>query len=301
MFRKKSKKRKNFIIALVVLALLICFLVGLKYRSSTPTSENIAQPVSANVVLTSPTPAPTPSPTPFPTKEPKELTVSEVLADPYPELYGDNPSQQFDPKEDKIVYLTFDDGPSGSTPALLEVLKEEGAPATFFITETRFPHLLQQIYQDGHTLGVHTHSHDYNYVYWTKDSFLADFSRCYHTIWDATGYRPRIFRFPGGSVNSYNRDLIWDLVTEMEGRGFVYYDWNVTSEDASTAKTYEEQFDALIAHSGTKSRIIALLHDTAKNNEISLVVREYIRYMKERGYRFAALDSSVAPIQFSLP
>ena len=167
--------------------------------------------------------------------------------------------------------------------------------------EDGFPEILKQAYEDGHTLGVHTNSHVYKQIYQSKASYLADFSRCYHNIWNTTGYRPRIFRFPGGSVNSYNRHLIWDLVTEMESRGFVYYDWNVTSEDASSAKTYEEQLDALMLYSENKNRIIALLHDTDKNPWINQVVKDYIHLMREKGYQFKALDPSVKPIHFPMP
>lgn len=290
-----NQQKNNWMIA-VCLLLLVCFLAGAElFSQRTTPNEN------TKVNATESIPAPTPSPTPFPTKEPAVISIPEIPEDPYPELYGDNPNQEFAPPEENVVYLTFDDGPSNSTPALLEVLKEEGVPATFFIMEDDFPELLKQIYEDGHTLGVHTHSHDYSYVYWTKEAFLADFCRSYCNIWDATGYRPRIFRFPGGSVNSYNRHLVWDLVTEMERRGFVYYDWNVTSEDASSAKIYEDQINALITYSQYKPRIIALLHDTDKNPWIAQVVKDYIHYMRERGYQFKALDSSVKPIHFPLP
>ncbi len=301
--QNSSNRNQNLIIC-VVLLLLVCFLSGAEIFWNSPEKTTETVTVSAEPAPSaapSGTPSATPSPTPFPTNEPEKLSVSQDPSDPYPDLYGDNPDQQFVTGEEGVVYLTFDDGPSDSTPALLNVLKEEGVPATFFIASDKRPDLLKQIYDDGHSIGVHTYSHDYHYVYWTKSAYLADFSRCYYAIWDATGYRTRIFRFPGGSVNSYNRHLVWDLVTEMNNRGFVYYDWNVTSEDASTAKTYEEQLDNLITQSENKKRVIALMHDTKKNSDISLVVKDYITHMKEKGYRFAALNSSVEPIHFPMP
>lgn len=301
-----KNKNRNRIIA-VVLVLFVCFLSGAEIFLSTPhktTDSVIASAEPTPTVTPAVTTTATPSPTPFPTKEPEEIPASQDPQDPqdpYPDMYGDNPTQQFAPPEEAMVYLTFDDGPSSSTPALLEVLKEEGVPATFFIASNKHPDLIKQIYEDGHALGVHTYTHEYDYVYWHKDAFLADFARCYLTILDATGYRPHIFRFPGGSVNSYNKHLIWDLVTEMEGRGFVYFDWNVTSEDASTAKTYEEQLENLITQSENKKRVIALMHDSKKNDQISQVVKDYILHMKGKGYRFASLDTSVEPIHFPMP
>ena len=294
MSRKPPVYSKYNWLILTVLILSVCFFAGAEIWMTPPIQNAEPLPVAAE-------PTPSPAPTLFPKKEPQEITVSPIPNDPYPELYADNPNQEFAPLEAQMIYLTFDDGPSHSTPALLEMLKEEGVAATFFIFEDDFPQYLRQIYEDGHTIGIHTHSHDYSYVYWNQEAFLADFARNYLTIWDATGYRPRIFRFPGGSVNSHNRHLIRDLVSEMERRGFVYYDWNVTSEDASNAKTYEEQLDALLKYSENKSRIIALMHDTDKNPWIADLVREYIHIMREKGYRFASLDSSVAPIHFPLP
>ena len=168
-----NQQKNNWMIA-VCLLLLVCFLAGAElFSQGTTPNEN------TKVNATESIPTPTPSPTPFPTKEPAVISIPEIPEDPYPELYGDNPNQEFAPPEENVVYLTFDDGPSNSTPALLEVLKEEGVPATFFIMEDDFPELLKQIYEDGHTLGVHTHSHDYSYVYWTKEAFLADFCRSY--------------------------------------------------------------------------------------------------------------------------
>ena len=308
----KTPPRKLYWMIAVLLLLFVCFLTAMVQCLKLPPNGEAVTVISADAsphahTPEEPTPEPslspvqTPSHTPFPTAEPKELLVSSIPDDPYPELYGDNPNQEFDVSEEYTIYLTFDDGPSGSTPALLDVLREECVPATFFILEDKYPEILRQAYKDGHTLGVHSDSHTYQYVYWNMESFLADFSRSYHNIWSATGYRPRIFRFPGGSVNSYNRHLIWDLVTEMEGRGFVYHDWNVTSEDASSAKTYEEQLEALLKYSEKKTRIIALMHDTDKNPWIAELVREYIHIMKDRGYRFEALSSRVEPIHFTMP
>ena len=298
MSQNSPKPRNQNPVIAVVLILLVCFLSGAESLLIPPQKE---EPVTTVVATVSPEIAPTPSPTPFPTQKPKQLMGSDTPQDPYPELYGDNPTQEFAPPKENVVYLTFDDGPSTSTPALLEVLKQEGVPATFFIHEDDFPEILKQIFEDGHTLGIHTHSHIYEYVYWNKSAFLADFSRCFHNIRNATGYTPRIFRFPGGSVNSYNRHLIWELVTEMEQRGFVYYDWNVTSEDASTAKTCEQQLENLMTQSEKKNRIIALMHDTGKNPWIAQVVENYIHHMKDRGFTFASLDSSVQPIHFPMP
>ncbi len=281
----------------ITLVLCICFLIGLESFLPFFQPEKQVSQVEAEAT---PSPAPTPIATPVPTPTLMPIVETKLPSDPYPDLYGDNPTQAFLPPEEKTVYLTFDDGPSAVTEDLLKVLKQEEAHATFFATgdNTKKQELLRQILFDGHAIGVHTYTHDYSYVYWKKSAFLADFCRQYYAVWDATGYRPRIFRFPGGSVNSYNRHLYEDLISEMEGRGFVYYDWNVTSEDAKGVTDPEKQLEELLNQSQNKTRIIALLHDTSKNPEISWTVQEYIRKMKEAGYTFKALDSQVQPIHF---
>ena len=307
----ETNKSQSSILIGAVLILCICFLIVMEslIPDNPPVNEPITEPVdtvAAEAVPTatvSPTPTPTPTPIPVPivpTPEPKPISETTIPADPYPELYGDNPGQVFLPPEEKTIYLTFDDGPSSVTESLLDALYQEQVPATFFVMgdSTQKRELLRRILAEGHTIGIHTYTHDYRYLYWNKDAFLADFCRQYYAVWDATGYRPRIFRFPGGSVNSYNAHLYRDLIAEMEGRGFVYYDWNVTSEDAAGAEHPEEQLAELLSQSQNKSRIIALLHDTNKNPEIATTVTEYIRLMKEAGYQFKRLDSSVEPKHF---
>lgn len=287
-----NPKRNSFLIG-ITLVLCICFLISLEsfLPFFQPVNE-ISQAEAEEI--------PAPSPTPVPTPIPKPIIEATLPSDPYPDLYGDNPTQAFLPPEERMVYLTFDDGPSSATEDLLKVLKQEEVSATFFVTgdSTKKQELLRQILFDGHTIGIHTYTHDYSYVYWKKSAFLADFCRQYYAVWDATGYRPRIFRFPGGSVNSYNRHLYEDLIAEMESRGFVYYDWNVTSEDAKGVTDPQKQLNELLTQSQNKKRIIALLHDTPKNPEISWTVQEYIRNMKEAGYTFKSLDSQVQPIHF---
>ncbi|MBQ7950694.1 MAG: polysaccharide deacetylase [Clostridia bacterium] len=294
-----------------ILILCICFLVTMeafipekkpvKMPVSEPVDIVVAEAVPTATVSPIPTLTPTPTPVPIvPTPEPKPLSETVMPSDPYPELYGDNPGQIFLPPEEKTVYLTFDDGPSAVTESLLDALYQEQVPATFFVMgdTPQKREILKRILAEGHTIGVHTYTHDYHYLYWNKDAFLADFCRQYYAVWDATGYRPRIFRFPGGSVNSYNTHLYRELIAEMEGRGFVYYDWNVTSEDAAGVEHPEEQLQELLGQSQNKSRIIALLHDTKKNPHIATTVTEYIRFMKEAGYQFKRLDSSVEPKHF---
>ena len=105
------------------------------------------------------------------------------------------------------VYLTFDDGPSSRTSEILDILKKENIKATFFVIGKegeKEPEIMRRIVEEGHTLGIHTYSHVYTNVYASVESYLEDFNRTYELIYEATGLKTEIFRFPGGSINKYN-------------------------------------------------------------------------------------------------
>ena len=140
------------------------------------------------------------------------------------------------------MYLTFDDGPSARTLEILDILKEYNIKATFFILSDEKEtsrDIVKRIYDEGHSIGVHSSSHAYEKIYKSVDHFLSDFEICLEYIKDITGEAPNIFRFPGGSVNSYNKDICKELTDEMTRRGFTYFDWNVSGEDAT--KNYSEK------------------------------------------------------------
>lgn len=131
---------------------------------------------------------------------------------------------------DNAVYLTFDDGPSARTDEILEILDKYGVKATFFVVganEEGDLERMQKIVAAGHTLAIHSYSHDYKKIYASVEAYLEDFNQMFCQIYEATGVKPQIFRFPGGSVNSYNVGIHQQLIAEMTRRGFVYFDWNV--------------------------------------------------------------------------
>ena len=103
--------------------------------------------------------------------------------------------------------MTFDDGPSTRTDEVLAVLARENIKATFFVvgqtSETNLQRI-RDIVNQGHTIAMHSYSHDYTKIYASVEAFLDDMYRVFSQIRDATGVAPTFFRFPGRSVNSYN-------------------------------------------------------------------------------------------------
>ena len=152
---------------------------------------------------------------------------------------------------DKVIYLTFDDGPSQYTAQLLDVLDKYGVKATFFVVNTGYTDLIADEYKRGHTVAVHTACHDYDTVYASEDAYFADFAKMQQIIADKTGgYGTTMFRFPGGSSNTvsrFNPGIMTRLTQDATARGLQYYDWNVSSGDAgettSTDQVYQNVID----------------------------------------------------------
>ena len=184
----------------------------------------------------------------------------------YPQLYAEYP-ESFG-EDTKTVYLTFDDGPSDNTLMILSILRKYDIKATFFMsgsTTEKGKAIMEQVAAEGHAIGVHSYSHDYEKIYESVDSYLDDFNNTYNIIKDATGVSPNIFRFAGGSYNDYNHEVYDELVAEMTRRGFVYYDWNVSAQDAVVKPTWTYIYNNVLdgVKANTSNRQIILMHDSA--------------------------------------
>lgn len=219
----------------------------------------------------------------------------------YPDFYAPQ-TYSANSAPNKTAYLTFDDGPSGNTDIILQTLQEENVKATFFVVGTDDAGNLarmRRIVQEGHTIGMHSYSHSYKKIYASVEAFLKDMYQVFNLIKDTTGVTPTCFRFPGGSINSYNKAVYKDIKAEMIRRGFVPYDWNVSSGDASTTKYTPEQLTGYVLNGiGSKSRIIVLMHDSSSKENTAQAVRQIIIGIREKGFIFAPLDYQTKPILF---
>ncbi len=215
--------------------------------------------------------------------------------DPYPGLYADK-----DGEEEKYVYLTFDDGPSDLTPKVLDLLDQYGAKATFFVVKKNnedCAEYLSQIVERGHTLALHSASHDYHRIYQSLDAFLSDYEQVYDWVYEETGYSPSLFRFPGGSNNG-SSSVGYSIIAEMERRGFTYFDWNVSSGDGSNLTTTENIIDNICSNVGNVDTPVVLMHDGKGKAATLAALPEVLEYLDSNGYTFRALDDSVEPVQF---
>jgi len=195
----------------------------------------------------------------------------------------------------KVIYLTFDDGPSQHTERLLDVLKKYGVRATFFVVNTKFIDITKRIAAEGHTLALHTNSHVYKSIYASEDAYFQDLYAIRDTVKKLTGQEPDIIRFPGGSsngVSSFNPGVMTRLTKRVEEEGFSYFDWTVDSKDTGGAKTPEAVFrnvaegilDAKQNHS------IILQHDI-KGYSVD-AVESIILWGLAQGYTFLPMDEN---------
>ena len=198
-----------------------------------------------------------------------------------------------------VIYLTFDDGPSSTiTPKVLDILKKEKIKATFFILNYSKSNekYVKRIVKEGHTIGIHGYSHEYSKIYKTKSAFINNIYSLQHKIEESTGVSTRFIRFPGGSSNTisrrYNKGIMTALTKDMLGRGFKYYDWNISSGDAGGAKTSKDVYNNVIKNLSKKRGNLVLCHDFSGNTKTLNALPDIIKYAKKHGYKFAAIDDN---------
>lgn len=198
----------------------------------------------------------------------------------------------------KTMYLTFDDGPSAeNTTAILDILKARNIKATFFVVGENVrknPEMAKRIAAEGHTIGIHCNRHDYEALYSSTDSFLQDFDKAYQAVYEVTGVKAQLFRFPGGSINAYNKAVYRDIIREMTARGFVYFDWNASLEDALKKSEPGELIANARETAMGRKRVVMLAHDIVHST--ALCLEELIDQFPE--YQMEPLTTEVKPVQF---
>ena len=207
-----------------------------------------------------------------------------------------------EPKEkpQKLIYLTFDDGPSDTvTPKILKILKKYNVPATFFIidygqSEERIKTLKSAI-ADGHTIAIHGYSHDYGEIYKSVPAFMDNIEKLDKKIRDDLDYEPFLMRFPGGSSNTVSKDacdgIMSELVKKVQEEGYYYSDWNVDSIDASGNGISADRILASVKKGCSKKQYnIVLMHDSDAKTTTVEALPKIIEWAKKEGYTFAAME-----------
>lgn len=244
-------------------------------------------------------------PTALPEKKAEAVTGKDNsfgYKDKYENLYVEN-DFIFKEPQNKTCYLTFDDGPDETvTPRVLDILKKYDVKATFFTIyngSEKATALYKRIVDEGHTIAAHSYTHDYEKIYKSVDSFLDDFGKISDHIEKVTGIKPELFRFPGGSVNYFNAGIYRQISGEMIRRGYLYYDWNISAEDAVRAGVSAADIKRF-GLSGDKdmNKKIILMHDGPGHINTAEALPGIIEGLKKQGYSFAPLTKDIKPVIF---
>ncbi len=226
-----------------------------------------------------------------------EEIIEETNTLPNP-VYGENAKNRMETiyelvNEEKIAYLTFDDGPSSSiTPQILQILEEEGVKATFFVLGSRvelLPDMLKKAYEAGHYIGNHGYSHDYARIYSSPTAVLDEYNRTEAIIKNAIGnenYNSYLFRFPGGSEGGKYKTIKEEAKALLHENNIAYINWNTLTNDAVGHPTAESIVNDLKAGVQGKNSIVVLMHDTGTKQLTADTLRENIQYLREQGYTF---------------
>ena len=186
----------------------------------------------------------------------------------------------------KTIYLTFDDGPSDRvTPKILDVLAEEKVNATFFIigkqAETR-KYLLKREIDEGHTVAIHSYTHDYGEIYSSPEALIKDIDKCNEVIRSVTGEYSNLYRFPGGSSG-----LSEKLLSAVTEHGFKYVDWNASTRDAEIYGASPQQLcNAATSSAAYFENVVLLAHDSTTKTATAQALKDIIRYFKNQGFIF---------------
>ena len=193
-----------------------------------------------------------------------------------------------------MVYLTFDDGPSENTDAILDILDDYNVKATFFVvgqdTEV-YGDAYRRIVDEGHSIGMHSFSHNYSKLYQSQDSFIADYNKIHDLILDTTGVDTKLYRFPGGSSNKVSNTGMSVFINYLNSVGAVYYDWNVASGDA-TSQAFTA--DELVVKYKTS---VVLLHDGANKDTTVEALPRLIESLNDAGAMILPITDETEIIQ----
>lgn len=190
-----------------------------------------------------------------------------------------------------VIYLTFDDGPSEITEGVLDILKEENVKATFFVVnfDSSMESIVKRIVNEGHTIALHTYTHDFNQIYKSEEAFFSDLTKIQNRVKEVTGIETKIMRFAGGSSNtksSYNKGIMSRLVKDVINEGYHYFDWNVSSRDAEGAKNSNEVYNSVITTLSKNRSNVVIMHDHKNCQKTLNALKNIIDTAKSKGYTF---------------
>ncbi len=217
----------------------------------------------------------------------------------YEEKAKDNLAEQSD--DTMKVYLTFDDGPSGSSDQILDILDDYNVKATFFVNGRTDEHSLsvyKRIVDEGHTIAMHSYTHKYSEVYASLNNFKSDLERIQNLIYDVTGVECNYYRFPGGSSNRVSSTDMSVFIDYLDKIGITYYDWNVMSGDATTSPyTSHDLIENVMGDVVKYKSSVVLMHDADNKKATVEALPELIESLQKMGAQLLPIDEDTTVVQ----
>lgn len=204
-------------------------------------------------------------------------------------------------EQEKVIYLTFDDGPSFAvTNQILYVLKEKNIKSTFFVVGYKIPgkeKIITRIHQEGHSIGLHSYTHNMKKIYSSEYNFINEMDLAREEVKKVIGISPTAIRFPGGSKPHLNQNLL----NKLHQKGYKIIDWNACVPDGidnqASANTLFIESKKVI---GRSSKVILLLHDDEPNTNTWKALPQIIDFYKKQGYKFKGITNDTPEFHFRL-
>ncbi|MDF1489329.1 polysaccharide deacetylase family protein [Tessaracoccus caeni] len=313
-----GSSRRVAIAGLSIVALLAgaCAPVELSARPSTSPRQSSSPSASATQTST-PSPSPSPSsspsqsatstPSPTPTHLPTELMpgtnhnyAAEAYA--YPAKLVQKWLRGKKEADEKVVFLTFDDGPNHSiTPEILDILAEEKVPATFFLVGSEIedaPNMLERQIAEGHAIALHSYTHDYSKLYPGR---YADAARVAKEFDDTLAevravlgedFSTGAWRYPGGHMSWKSME---GADKALKKRGASWIDWNCMTGDAEPASRRPTTVSGMLSMATDPidddvKVAVVLAHDSIGKDLTVKSLRKIIKAYKEAGYTFGVIS-----------
>lgn len=201
----------------------------------------------------------------------------------------------------KKVYLTFDDGPSLNTEEILDILAKNNIKATFFVigqTDEHSRKMYERIYKEGHTLAMHSYTHQYQKIYKSVNAFKNDMTKLSDLLFNITGQRPKFIRFPGGSSNAVSGVGMDEIIRYSKEAGYVYFDWNVINGDATGEELTDQQMiDNVISGVDMYENSVVLMHDAAGKQQTVKTLPKIIKKLKKMDVTMLPINDTTTLVQ----
>lgn len=209
-------------------------------------------------------------------------------------------ASEMDKNDKKVIYLTFDDGPSILTDKILDILKTNNVKATFFLIGNQIKEeepTVKRIYNEGHTIGLHTYTHKDGKIYSSNSVFIKEMNDTRDEINRVVGIKPNIIRFPGGSRNHLNKNML----RKLHELNYEVYDWNVVTSDGIRASTPPEKiFKEATGDKDKPNPIILLMHCDYMHKNTCKALPRIIKFYKDNGYEFKVITDHTPELYFPI-